>query len=281
MLDSHKKQLDSMRDNLINYEEHKTMLKTQAIDMFGKDIFSDYFVPDNFNYKDLSQDYFKNPTRQLVALPFEQSQFDELLSMEKKMLNSPITLNQKGYYIHGGYFYGVKDGKIVLFAFSITTDAKTQMVKHPQLNNYKFSIKLDMLINGYEPLSLLRFDSLGNHPNLIVNGQIAQDSQSVEILNTPHIHKNDEITQVLCDNNLDYTTAYRVSDKVSDMREANDPLYFKTCINNFFNLAHIKAKINVASPKVKDYYYYDYNNSLFDWDNIFPTSNKDLIDRGM
>ena len=46
-------------------------------------------------------------------------------------------------------------------------------------------------------------------------------------------------------------------------------------------LKNAKAKINIASPKVRDYYYYDYNNSLFDWNNIFPTSNKDLLNGGM
>lgn len=281
MVDDYKKQLNSMRKNYLNYESHKARLRAQAIDLFGKDIFHDYFVPDNFNYESMSQDYFVKPTRQLVALPFDQAQFDELIKMEKKMLNAPIIFTSKGHTIHGGYFYGIKDGKVVLFALSITTDSDKLMAERPVLSEYKFTIKLDMLINGDEPLALLRFDSLGNHPNLIENGQLVAGSLDVNTLNHPHVHKNDEMTQVLCDENLDYTTAYQVPDKITGMRDSNDPLYFKTCIDNFFKLANVKAKINVSSPKVRDYYYYDYNNNLFDWDNIFPTSNKDLLDRGM
>lgn len=281
MIDNYKKHLDTMNEKNKNYEGHKAKLRAQAIDLFGKDIFHDYFVPDNFNYGNLSQDYFMKPTRQLVALPFDQAQFDELINMEKTMINSPVLFNHKGHTIHGGYFYGIKDGKVVLFALSITTDSNKLMAEHPVLDKYKFTIRLDMLINGCEPLILLRFDSVGNHPNLIENGKILNSSLDVNVLNCPHIHKNDEMTQVLCDENLDYTTAYQVPDKIAGMRDANDPLYFKTCIDNFFKLAHVKAKINIASPKVRDYYYYDYNNSLFDWNNIFPTSNKDLLNGGM
>lgn len=277
----YKKQLDSMRENYLNYQSHKEKLKQEVIDLFGKDIFKDYFVPDDFDYRKLKPDYFANPTRQIMAFPFEQSQFDELIGMEKKMLNQPIIFNYKGHTIHGGYFYGIKNGKVVLFALSITTDSNQRLAEHPKLDKYKFSIKLDMLINGHEPLALLRFDSLGSHPNLISNGQIALDNFSVQALSQPHIHKNDEFTQVVCSENLDYTTAYPVPDKITTMKGSDDPLYFKTCIDNFFKLANVKAKINVSSPKVKDYYYYDFNDNLFDWDNISPSYNTDILNGGM
>lgn len=271
--------LKSMHEKELHYDEHKAQLRKQAIAKYGKDIFTDYFVPQDFDYNNLSREYFQNPVRQEAALPYSDAQFREFMQMEKFMINEPIIFNHKGHTIHGGYFYGVKDNKVVLFALSITTDARRRMIDRPDLNAYKFSIKLDMLINGKTPLPLLRFDSTVDHNNFIVDGKVAPNNESIEILPAPHLHINDEKAQVLSSDNLDYTTAHRVPAIINEMQSSNDPLYFKTAIDNFFSMGNVKAKINTTSPKVRDYYYYDFYHTLFDWSTVHIDTNKDILEK--
>ena len=111
--------LKSMREKELHYDEHKAQLRKQAIAKYGKDIFTDYFVPQDFDYNNLPREYFKTPVRQETALPYSDAQFREFMQMEKFMINEPIIFNHKGNTIHGGYFYSVKDNKVVLFASTI------------------------------------------------------------------------------------------------------------------------------------------------------------------
>ncbi len=256
--------LIEMQKRLSKYDKLKGKLKVRAGKYFSKNIFNDYFLPDNFNFDALTEDYFRSPTRQEIAMPFSNKQFDKFIHMKKKMIGDPIMLKHKGHLIHGGYFIGAENGKKVLFAFSIITDAGTNIANYPNLEKYKFSIKLEMLVCGKSPLMLLRFDSIGAHPNLIKDGKVAQNSSDVEIIYTPHIHKNDEMTQVLCYDNLDYNTATKIKDKINEMKYSQDSQYFKTVIKEFMENCNIDVKLN---KEIQSNYFYDFNNYLFDFNN--------------
>ncbi|MBR2468340.1 MAG: hypothetical protein IKB42_04805 [Clostridia bacterium] len=249
------KDMKSIKDNAARYDAVRKQ-KIEAAKAAGVD-FGRLSVPDDFEFGQFGEDYFKQRCPQQLPIPITDKQAKVLMDMKKKMIGIPYVTKNKGKIIQGAYFVSDTDPRY-FFAVSIVT---------PEDGNDKFfdyNVKLDVCLSGKQWLPLARFDSFGpGHPNYTKDGQVVEPNKVVN-QRTPHLHLYDEFTQVVCDD-IEYTPAHDVDRRLFTQKESNDPQYFKSGIKSFFGMLNIQPTYNKV---VENNYHFTHQQPLFSWENI-------------
>lgn len=239
---------DRLQKRLDIKNEIYSNLVAQASSVINEDFLTNYHLPQDFDFSEVDDRVFAERTCQTIPVPLDESVFNKFLNIEKKIINLPFTNKS----VHGCYLVGNDNGKPILFALSI--------VKKSDID---YNIKLDVLVGGKEWLPLCRLDTFGpSHPNYFNSDKILDVPQRAP---TPHLYINNQLTEILCYDDLDYTTANYLPSLAYENNQENDSPLIKRAINYFFEATNINAPIN---EKIIDSYDYDSTNPLFDYTKI-------------
>lgn len=242
------KKKDRLTSRLNRKDEIYYSLIKEASSVLGEDFLLNYHLPQDFDFSQLNEIFFTERNPQTLALPFDDEVFNKFLTIEKQIINLPIM--QKD--VHGAFLVANDNGKPIVFALSI--------VKKTEID---LNIKLDVLVGGKTWLPLCRLDTFGpSHPNYFNSDKVLDVPQRAP---TPHLHINNQLTQILCYDDLDYTTANYLLSLAYENNQENDSPLIKRAINYFFEATNINAPIN---EKIIDSYDYDSTNPLFDYTKI-------------
>ncbi len=251
------KELRQMQKNAENYTERLAELRAE-MERRGLD---KYWVSGRtFDFDSLTQSdsIFKVGAKgpQKIAMPFTDKQFEKFREIPKKRIGAPFILTNKGKTITGTYLMGKDAGRPVIYALSIVRNSNEKYAYTD------FNIKLDMLVAGKEWLPLVRFDGLDNeHPNYIVNGKVAQSQDRVQKISGPHIHLNNETTQVLT-TDLSYTTARRAPAPIISKAKNKNQSFFKSSLDYVLSECGMSSEI-LASNNPE--YLFDFKQNLFEY----------------
>lgn len=193
----------AMLKNERKYENVKIKLIKMVCRKYGQQVFSDFSLPDNFDFCTLNEEYFNKTYIQNMSIPLSTNNFKLLTSLPKKAINVPYIFNSKNKHITGQYLLGALNGKPVLYAFSIVQDQKHK--------TDEFNLKLDVCVNGKEWVQLARFDSCGApHPNFYDENSFAQNVNELTYIPTPHLHYCIQQSQILNGTKFDYMPAKHI-----------------------------------------------------------------------
>lgn len=185
------------------YKNVKIKLVKMVCKKYGQQVFSNFSLPENFDFSSLNEDYFNRTYIQNMSIPLSTQSFKMLTALPKKAINTPYIFNSKDKHIIGQYLLGSLNGKPILYAFSIVQDQKHK--------TEEFNIKLDVCINGKEWVQLARFDSCGApHPNFYDENSFAKDIDELYYVPTPHMHYCIQRSQILNGTKFDYMPAKHI-----------------------------------------------------------------------
>ena len=250
--------INSLENFTKKYNLNLTNCINNAKNKFGKNFFENFYLPKDFDLSTLSQDVFITRQNQKTIIPFSDELFKTFITMPKKPFSEIFQQNYKGKHITGIFLAGKHNGHNIVFALTIS--------RVLQYNDYlNFCIKLDMNIMGKEWVQLLRFDSVGHpHPNYVKDGKIVTNKDEVELIPTPHLHVANQTDQILMLLDFNYMSARKVDFNYENFR-SDDKNLFKLSFDYFKKIANIDIKVN---SKIIDDYHYNFNNPLFDYDDI-------------
>ena len=252
------KSLKQYQQNEKNFNKIKIKLFENIKNKYGEKFFSEFWIPENFNFDLLNENTFESSFTQKMPLPFSNRQINLFITMPKKPYNDVYNFNKKGKNITGIYLYSKYKNKPVIFSFSI--------IKNCTYNDYiDFTFKLDILAGGKEWFNLLRFDSIGNpHPCFFEGKKVVSEESEIIYAKTPHIHKNSFENQVLSWDCLDYSPAKEVNLNIKNFN-SDDKNIFKNAFLYFCKNSNIKMPIN---QNIIENYHFSYNKPLFDLSKI-------------
>lgn len=243
----------AMLKNERKYKNIKIKLIKMVCKKYGQQVFSDFSLPNDFDFANLSEDYFNNTYIQNMSIPLSTNNFKMLTSLPKKAINTPYIFNSKDKHIIGQYLLGSLDNKPVLYAFSIVQDQKHK--------TEDFNLKLDVCVNGKEWVQLARFDSCGApHPNFYDENSFAKDITELSYVPTPHMHYCIQRSQILNGTKFDYMPAKHIDKELLTkdnktmlenslklfLKSVNivDNLDYNAIINNSYNAFIFKENYN-------------------------------------
>lgn len=243
----------AMLKNERKYKNIKIKLIKMVCKKYGQQVFSDFSLPNDFDFANLSEDYFNKTYIQNMSIPLSTNNFKMLTSLPKKAINTPYIFNSKDKHIIGQYLLGSLDNKPVLYAFSIVQDQKHK--------TEDFNLKLDVCVNGKEWVQLARFDSCGApHPNFYDENSFAKDIAELSYVPTPHMHYCIQRSQILNGTKFDYMPAKHIDKELLTkdnktmlenslklfLKSVNivDNLDYNAIINNSYNAFIFKENYN-------------------------------------
>lgn len=210
---------------------------------YGYGVFTDFALPNNFEYEELNGEYFTKTYPQSYAIPLSDEAFKTLTHLPKKAINVPFKRNNGGKKVCGQYMLGSLKGKPVLYAFSIVQSED---------NSEDFNIKLDVCINGKEWVQLARLDAQGEpHPNYYDENSFAKNQLDVSYVPAPHVHYCIQRSQVLNGTKFDYMPAKHVD--LEAIKQQSGQTTLKCALDYFFNFTNIQENIKMDAIASKDY----------------------------
>lgn len=255
MSDAVKKEIESLKQKELNYNQIKNNLINTAQKLFGEDIMDNYFIPDDFDISSLNEDEILCRHNQEVSVPYSNFTFREMLEMPKKVVKNIFIKPNKNKNVQGMFLIGkTKNGKYALFALTIVRDTK---------NKGDYSIVLDVKVKGKFYMNLARIDcSIGmSHPNYIKDGKVIDREEDLVRVPTPHLHLAQEETQVLFNENLDYSLATSLLHLQDLSQNIESDKNLMTYVNYMLKLANINVRtMQVDTSK--------YGNYLFNFEDV-------------
>lgn len=203
--DRPKNNLREIQENKLNETAQKAKvaakIREAGIDM------AHYWLPDQGVLDDLKpMQFFSKPRKQKTPLPYSSKDIRKFWEMPKTRLGQVAHCYTSDREVLGSYFVATENGgeKISLFALSIVCNA------NPQDKYTRFSIKLDMFVDGKEWLPIMRFDASGRDPhrNFMKNGELVKSALDMDIVMPPHLHIADGFMQLYGTNLGNDTQAY-------------------------------------------------------------------------
>ena len=85
----------AMLKNERKYENVKIKLIKMVCRKYGQQVFSDFSLPDNFDFCTLNEEYFNKTYIQNMSIPLSTNNFKLLTSLPKKAINVPYIFNSK------------------------------------------------------------------------------------------------------------------------------------------------------------------------------------------
>lgn len=240
-----------------NYSALLEQLSGIAKEHYGETIMYDYTIPHNFNLEQLNENEIVARTEQAIAVPYNNRIFKELLSIPKKVVKNIFIKSNKGKNVQGMFLIGKNQrGGHALFALTIVRD-----IKNPQ----DYSIKLDVKPQNKFWLPLARIDcSEGmSHPNYIINGKVVNSNEEIVRVPTPHIHINNQLTQVLFSDSLEYCLAKPLQHVVNKKTPYQTESTFMNLVNYMLKLANIKVRI------MENLNHNQIGNTLFNFEDVY------------
>ena len=260
-----KNRIKTMQDN----ERHREEIlkeKTEAIiAKYGTNILENYFLPNNFKMQDIKDKDAMQTRIQQDCLPFTNEQIQEMIDMPKYPINDVYIDNDKGKVVNGKFLIGEHNGKKALFVIFV------EKSKAYGDDFDKFSIKLNLYAGGKTWFEIVRIDSQeAEHPNLIKNGKVVSNSSQVEWINTPHVHRTTQESQLFSDT-LDYSTA-RSTVEYLNLKTIDNNTLFRAHVELFLEKTNIIGKDmekreeqikNIINEDLPENWHFATNNSLF------------------
>ena len=188
-----------------DFEVSKQDVIKKSVKALGFNFLNDYGLPNNFNLKDSKLADVLRGERDLQEqpMPFTDQMFESFMHSKKMPINSFIITESNTGSAKKTYnqlFISKHDDKDCLFRLAITY--------HPKYIG-DFSISMTMLVGGKDWLPLYRYDSDGgDHSNWIKDGEVLTNP---EIIKTPHLHINNQKTQVYFAHNVAHTDAQELT----------------------------------------------------------------------
>ena len=245
-LESRKKKYDVLLERLSHTAKEK----------YGEDIMYNYSIPSNFNINTLDEKEIIARTQQEISVPYNNKVFKEMISMPKRVVKNIFIKNNKGKNVQGMFLIGKNSKKdFALFSLTIVRD-----IKNPQ----DYSIKLDVKPQNKFWMPLVRIDcGMGmRHPNYLVKGNVVENNDMIVRVPTPHIHINNQLTQVLFYDNLEYSLAKPLEYVINKKTPYQTKNTLINLIDYVLKYANIKVRfmenINPAQ----------YGNTLFNFEDV-------------
>lgn len=241
------KAFNKIKDNNENFRKVNNTLYKDAVSLLGDKYQNKYYLPNDFDYNLLNEDFFHKRETQTFAIPLTTNMFKKFICMQKTPVNSYFKFTSNNHLVVGQYFANVENDKTTLFAFSYVQSTT---------NKKDFSLKLDMCFQGQEWLNLVRLDGYGNmHPNYYTAKKVVDNFEDVEYVDFPHLHYNCLNTQILSNDKLDYSSAVFIEQL---KQYENTDKYLEECLTYFSNITGTNQSINIdaftKNQKNTDYF---------------------------
>ena len=249
------KYIEELHERERNYVNLRAEQVEKAKTMYGENILEDYSLPKNFDLTNLNENDVCVRIDQTCPIPYSNKAFHEFINMPKKVINNIFIKNNKGKNVQGMFLLGKdSNGKYTLFALTIIRE-----IKNPK----EYNIKLDVCPQGKTWINVLRIDNEEGltHPNYLSYGHTVSHTEKINRIPTPHLHVNNQLSQVLFYDDLTHTEAASLTHLIKDKDIKNDAglIRMLKCMLNIGNI-DVKLIENVDTSMLGNY--------LFSFENV-------------